>query len=135
MPLFPKTLLAGMLVALTTSLLAAPTLPNIHTNNVVVVTDYGAVGNGITNNTAAIQTAINTAAAGATTNGAAGGTVRVPAGVFLCGPLTLKSSVNLQLDAGASPADRPAAWMWLLYAALGLLFFETFLAWRLGYRG
>jgi hypothetical protein len=30
-------------------------------------------------------------------------------------------SLGLQLDAGASPADRPAAWMWLLYAALGVL--------------
>ena len=30
-------------------------------------------------------------------------------------------SLGLQLDAGASPANRPAAGMWLLYAALGFL--------------
>src|SRR2546427_550291 len=30
-----------------------------------------------------------------------GGTVRIPAGTFLCGPLTLANSVNLQLDSGA----------------------------------
>ena len=30
-------------------------------------------------------------------------------------------TLGRQLDAGAAPADRPAAWMWLLYAALGFL--------------
>ena len=32
---------------------------------------------------------------------AAGGTVEFPAGIFLSGPITLKSAVNLQLDSGA----------------------------------
>ncbi len=77
---------------------AAPTLPNINTNNVVNITTYGAVGNGIADNTTAIQNAINAAAALS-----GGGTVRVTApGVFLSGPLTLKSKVNLQIDGGAT---------------------------------
>ena len=73
----------------------------INTNNVVNILNFGAVGDGITTNTAAIQNAINAAAAGPTTNGAPGGTVEIPPGIFMCGPLVLKSSVNLQLDSGA----------------------------------
>ncbi|HEV2695785.1 MAG TPA: glycosyl hydrolase family 28 protein [Verrucomicrobiae bacterium] len=75
----------------------------INTNNIVVVTNisYGAVGDGVTINTTAIQNAINTATAGLITNGLIGGTVEIPPGVFLCGPLTLKKNVNLQIDAGA----------------------------------
>jgi polygalacturonase len=73
----------------------------INTNHVRNITNYGAVGDNITTNTTAIQNAINAAAAGGTTNGAAGGTVEIPPGIYLSGPLTLKSSVNLQIDAGA----------------------------------
>jgi polygalacturonase len=80
---------------------ATPALPMINTNNVVNIMDYGALGDGVTTNTAAIQNAINAAAAGGTTNGVNGGTVEIPAGIFLCGPITLKSSINLQLDSGA----------------------------------
>jgi polygalacturonase len=93
---------AGMLwFALTVP--AVPALPNINTNNVVVIIDapYNAVGDGVTTNTAGIQAAIHAAAAGGTTNGAAGGTVEIPPGVYLSGPLTMASSVNLQIDAGA----------------------------------
>lgn len=79
-------------------------LPKINTNNVINVTNapYGAVGNGVVTNTTAIQSAINAAALGGTTNGLSGGTVEIPAGVFLSGPLTMKSSVNLQIDSGAT---------------------------------
>ncbi len=75
----------------------------INTNNILVVTSaaYGAVGDGVTTNTTAIQNAINAAALGGTTNGLTGGTVEIPPGIFLCGPLMMKSSVNLQIDAGA----------------------------------
>jgi hypothetical protein len=76
----------------------------INTNYVVYVTNsaYGAAGDGVTTNTAAIQAAINVATAGGTTNGLIGGTVEIPApGVYLCGPLTLAKNVNLQVDAGA----------------------------------
>ncbi len=96
-----STLLA--LFASTLAARSAPTLPNINTNNVIVVTSapYNAVGDGVTDNTLAISNAIVTAAAGGTTNGLFGGTVEIPPGIFLSGPLTFKSGVNLQLDAGA----------------------------------
>jgi polygalacturonase len=75
-----------------------PTLPNINTNNVFNITNYNAVGDGVTDNTTNIQKAINAAAAAS-----GGGTVEVPSpGVFLSGPLTLGSQVNLQVDAGAT---------------------------------
>lgn len=73
---------------------ADPALPVIP-NQTFVITNYGAVGDGITTNTTAIQNAVNSASS------AGGGTVEVPAGTFLCGPLTMKSSINLQLDSGA----------------------------------
>jgi polygalacturonase len=84
---------------------AAPTLPNINTNNLVTITSapFNAVGDGLTDNTLAISNAIVIAAAGPATNGLSGGTVRIPApGVFLTGPLTLKNKVNVQIDAGAT---------------------------------
>ncbi len=71
---------------------ALPTIPP-GTNNIL---NFGAVGDGLTTNTTAIQNAINNA-------GASGiGTVEVPAGTFLCGPLSLVNSLNLQIDAGAT---------------------------------
>jgi polygalacturonase len=78
-------------------------LPAINTSNILVVTNaaYGAVGDGVFTNTTAIQNAINAAAAGGLTNGLRGGLVEVPPGNFLCGPLTLKSNVRLQLDSNA----------------------------------
>ena len=87
--------------------LAQPTLPNINTNNIITITNapYNAVGDGVSTNTLAISNAIVAAAAGGNTNGLYGGTVRIPAsgtGIFLCGPLTLKNNVNIQIDAGAT---------------------------------
>ncbi len=81
--------------------LALPALPNINTNHVVNVTSFGAIGDGVMTNTTAIQAAINAAALGGTTNGLSGGTVEIPPGIYLSGPLTMASSVNLQIDAGA----------------------------------
>jgi hypothetical protein len=98
--------LAAAVMALTpkTSALVAWT-NNINTNNIIVITNatYGAVGDGVTTNTTAIQNAINAAAAGPITNGSLGGTVEIPAGTnaYLCGPITLKNNVNLQIDQGA----------------------------------
>ena len=77
------------------ALTAAPALPVIP-SAVYNVTNYGAVGDGVTTNTTAIQAAIN--AAKTTTSG---GTVEIPGGVFLCGPITLANGINLQLDSGA----------------------------------
>src|SRR5580765_3398419 len=73
---------------------ADPALPVIP-NQTFVITSFGAVGDGVTTNTTAIQNAINMA------NSSGGGTVGIPAGTYLCGPLTMKSSINLQLDSGA----------------------------------
>ena len=79
-------------------------LPTINTNNIVVVTNaaYGAVGDGVFTNTTAIQNAINAATLGGVTNELSGGTVEIPSGTYMCGPLTLKNSVNLQIDSGAT---------------------------------
>jgi alpha-L-rhamnosidase len=59
------------------------------------ITATGAVADGVTVNTAAIQKAIDGLAA------AGGGTVTVPAGVFVSGALFMKPGVNLHLAAGA----------------------------------
>ncbi len=59
------------------------------------ITNYGAVGDGKMLNTAAIQKTIGACSA------AGGGTVLVPAGKFLFGPITLASGVNLHLEPGA----------------------------------
>ncbi len=59
------------------------------------VTTYGAVGDGKTDNTTAIQAALTAAGA------AGGGTVTVPSGTFLCGPIVISSGTRLELSAGA----------------------------------
>ena len=59
------------------------------------ITSFGAVGNGITDCTAAIRRAFNAARA------AGGGRVVVPAGNFLTGALSLYSKTGLHLEAGA----------------------------------
>lgn len=59
------------------------------------VTKYGAIGNGKTINTKALQNAIDACFK----NG--GGTVLVPTGVFVTGTLNLKNNVNLYLHSGA----------------------------------
>jgi len=71
--------------------LAAPTLAGVYD-----VTDSGAVGDGKTNDTAAIQAAIEACGK------AGGGTVSVPAGDYLSGGLVLRSGVTLHLEAGAT---------------------------------
>ena len=71
-----------------------PALPVIPTN-IFNITSYNAIGDGVTTNTSAIQSAINAASA------AGGGTVVIPAGTFLSGPIQLNSRINLHLDSGA----------------------------------
>ena len=63
--------------------------------NRISVSDYGAVGDGITLNTGQIQSAIDLLAS------KGGGTLVIPKGVFLSGAIFLKPGVNLQIDAGA----------------------------------
>jgi polygalacturonase len=60
-----------------------------------VITDFGAVADGTTLNTKAIQAAIDHLAS------RHGGTVVIPRGVFVSGALFLKPKVNLHLQAGA----------------------------------
>ena len=57
------------------------------------ITAFGAVGGGKTLNTQAIQRAIDACSAG--------GCVRIPRGVFLTGPIYLKSDMTLYLEKGA----------------------------------
>jgi polygalacturonase len=71
---------------------AAPQIPD----RTFKLTDFGAVGDGMTLNTNAFQKAITAC------SDAGGGTLEVPAGRFLVGPFSLASNLNLHLDAGAT---------------------------------
>jgi len=59
------------------------------------ISAYGAIGDGLTMNTDAINMAIETC------SNKGGGTVLIPQGMFITGPITLKSNVNLHLHKGA----------------------------------
>ena len=59
------------------------------------VKECGAVGDGVTLDTKAIQTAIDSVAA------LGGGVVEVPAGVYLTGSIWLRDNINLHLNPGA----------------------------------
>ena len=88
-------------VAVLTVVPIVPPLPFIPTNQFPITnSNYGAIGDGVTDNTIAIQNAINDAAA------AGGGSVIVPPaeppGIYLCGPIALANNVNLQIDGGAT---------------------------------
>ena len=60
-----------------------------------LITSFGAKADGVTNNAASIQKAIDEASA------AGGGRVIVPPGLFMTGTLVLKSGVDLHLELGA----------------------------------
>ncbi len=72
-----------------------PPLPVIPQHS-LEVTSFGAKNDGITDNTKAVQAAIDACA------NAGGGTVVVPAGNYLCGPIKLASHINLHVDSGAT---------------------------------
>lgn len=82
--------------------ISAASLATAQTYN---VRDFGAVADGVTKDTAAIQQAIDTAA------DAGGGTVFFPAGTYLTGSIFLKSHIDFHLGPGAcllaspDPAD------------------------------
>ena len=59
------------------------------------ISDYGAAGDGQTLNTIAFEKAISACTA------AGGGRVTVPAGLWLTGPIQLKSNVDLHVESGA----------------------------------
>jgi len=64
-------------------------------NNSVRITDFGAVGDGLTKNTQAFEKAIAAAAA------KGGGKVIIPRGLWLTGPIVLRSNINLHAEAGS----------------------------------
>ncbi len=64
-------------------------------SNDINITSFGAVGDGKTVNTVAIQKAVDSCAA------AGGGRVVVPGGTFVSGPVFLKSHIEFHLSAGA----------------------------------
>ncbi|MDR3654091.1 MAG: glycosyl hydrolase family 28 protein [Paludibacter sp.] len=72
---------------------ATVTLPNIPATQ-FLITSYGASTSSL-DNSSYINSAITAA------NSAGGGTVVIPAGTFLSGPITMKSNVNLYISAGA----------------------------------
>src|ERR1035441_6265745 len=84
-----------------------PALPNIpaYTTNVAQA-PYNAQADGTTDNTTALQSAINEV------SNRGGGTVEIPGpGIYLSGPLTMKSKINLQIDGGATLRMKPyASW-------------------------
>ena len=59
------------------------------------IADFGGVGDGVFLNTHAFSKAINTLSQ------KGGGTLNVPNGIWLTGPITLKSNINLHLEDGA----------------------------------
>ena len=61
-------------------------------SNSTKITDFGAVGDGVTLNTLAFEKAIEAVSA------KGGGTVIVPAGIWLTGPIVLKSNINLHTE-------------------------------------
>jgi polygalacturonase len=100
--------LATLLLALLASRNAAaatinPARPEIP-EKTFIITAYGSVADGKADNTAAIQAALDAA------KSAGGGTVTIPAGEYLSGPLHLSSNLNLHLAEGALlrmlPLDR-----------------------------
>jgi polygalacturonase len=82
-------LLTGCLLALTLYVSRAAT-PLFHD-----IRDYGAVGDGATPATAAIQKAVDACAV------AGGGKVIIPSGRYVSGPIFLKSRVHIELESGA----------------------------------
>jgi polygalacturonase len=77
----------------------AQSLPSVHEpvfkKSVFNIVDYGAVADGITLNTKSINAAIDDCSK------KGGGTVIIPKGLWLTGPLVLKSNVNLHLEENA----------------------------------
>jgi hypothetical protein len=114
----PTNVLIGLLSA--GLLLTAPTPgQGAGYDRVFSVTEFGAVPDGKTDNTAAIQKAIDACAA------AGGGTVRVAGGAFMTYTLYLRSNLRLEIEAGASLEGGPDP---LLYPE-----FEPSPNWRVEY--
>jgi polygalacturonase len=73
-----------------------PAIPNINfPDRICTLTDYAAIGDGKFLNTENFQSAITDCAK------QGGGTVIVPPGIWLTGPIRLESNINLHLEEGA----------------------------------
>lgn len=79
-------MLSGVLAAQS---IVKPEIPDVRFR----VADYGASASAL-DNTAAIQKAINACTA------TGGGSVVIPSGIFMCGPIVMKNNVNLVLEEG-----------------------------------
>lgn len=98
------------------------------------ITQYGAVGNGTTLASAAINKAIDAASA------AGGGTVHFPAGTWLSGSIHLKSNVALYFEPGSTllATENPEAYdeaepnQWEKYQDFGHSHFHNSLIWGEG---
>ena len=95
-----KNCLIFSLLMITIGSFAQEKLPVIKTTqfkkDTISVLKYGAVGDGSVLNTKFIQAAIDAC------NQKGGGVVLVPSGLYLTGPLVLKSNVNLHLKVGST---------------------------------
>src|SRR5215469_6050288 len=93
-----EMLIAMGLVATASPLMAAPTgVDNATTLSTIFdVKKFGALGDGKTLDTAAINKAVDAC------NSAGGGTAYLAPGVYLSGTVVLKSNVTLYIEAGAT---------------------------------
>ena len=102
-----------------------------NTTAIYNVKDFGAIGDGTTLDSKAINRAIDTIAS------KGGGTLTFPAGVYLSGSIRLKSNITLYLDQGsiieASPNvsdyDRPEPNQWKQYQDYGHSHWHNSLIW------
>ncbi|MCC2548823.1 glycoside hydrolase family 28 protein [Hymenobacter sp. BT175] len=89
----------GALLTQLPALAAAPALPVVKTpsfrKDTISIVKFGAVADGLTKNTTAIQQAIDASSK------AGGGVVLVPRGHWLTGPIEMRSNVNLHVTKGA----------------------------------
>ena len=97
---FSSTLLLSTLAACASVVAAQPAVAATG-STICNVQSYGAKANGTTKDTTAIQHAIDACEA------KGGGTVLMPAGTYLSGPIVLKSNITLKLDKGATLLGSP----------------------------
>ncbi len=84
------------------AVLALSAVPVLAAGKVCDVKKFGAVGDGKTKDTAAVQKAIDEC-----TKGKGGGTVEVPAGTYVVAPISLKSNMTLHLAEDATLLGSP----------------------------
>jgi polygalacturonase len=93
--IFLRALIVACLLGITASFAFAETVFNVR--------DYGATGDGVALDTAAVQKALNDCGK------AGGGVVLMPAGTYLCQPLTIRTKTTLRIvkEATLKATDNP----------------------------